>query len=94
MHPAPARRTPALLPTFGAARVTALSAGEYHAVVALEDGSVRVWGAGAGSERAPVPVKGLPKEGRAVAVAAGYQHSVAVIQGGCGETRVRGGELR
>ncbi|KAL1518985.1 hypothetical protein AB1Y20_003254 [Prymnesium parvum] len=60
-----------------AQRVTLIAAGEYHAVVATGQGEVLVWGAGAGSA-VPVRVRGLPRR-QVLSVAAGYQHSLAVI---------------
>ena len=61
----------------GKGRVRSVAAGEYHAVVAIESGDVLTWGTGAGSP-VPAPVQGLPSH-KALAVAAGYQHSLAVM---------------
>lgn len=55
----------------------AIAAGEYHALAALKGGGILVWGAGAGVA-SPVPVRGLPSQ-KILAIAAGYQHSLAVV---------------
>ena len=64
-----------------------LDAGEYHAIAAPSNGPLVAWGAGAlggaaaGAGGAPVVVKGLPRHRGAdvVAIAAGFQHSLAVL---------------
>lgn len=63
--------------------VRALAAGEYHALALLDDGRVLTWGTGAGAR---LPVRALELGGVATAVAAGYQHSLAIVNasGGCG----------
>lgn len=77
---------------FGIGRnARALSAGEFHACAVLASGEVRCWGSNSRGQLAesphqaswrsrPVPVLGLA--GPAIDVAAGYEHSCAVVQGG------------
>ena len=73
---APDRRSPtALEPLHQLGSTRTLAAGEYHALALLEDGHVLTWGVGAGS-MLPVAVQGLPSG--AVAIAAGYQHALAL----------------
>ena len=55
--------------------VRALAAGEYHALALLDDGRVLTWGTGAGAR---LPVRALELRGVAT-VAAGYQHSLAIV---------------
>ncbi len=73
-QPPPDRRQPARLEALGRRSVRAIAAGEYQAV-AVAEGEVLAWGAGAGTPM-PAAVIGVPRG--AVAVAAGYQHSLAV----------------
>ena len=77
-QPPPGGQVAALVPGLAHnGSVSSIAAGEYHVVVALKRGGVLVWGAGVGSTT-PVPVRGLPAT-TAIAVAAGYQHSLAVM---------------
>lgn len=93
-HPPPDRRSPALLEALRGRKVHALAAGEYHAIAAVAaaqpagaagkgaaSSTVVAWGAAAatsGSSRPVVEVTGLPG-GTVLALAAGYQHSLAVF---------------
>ncbi|KAA0154877.1 hypothetical protein FNF29_02018 [Cafeteria roenbergensis] len=93
--------TPATLPSVKGGvplggRAVAVSAGGYHSLVLLEDGSVRAFGQGAygqlgygstdnvGDTLATLPsVKGgVPLGGRAVAVSAGWSHSLVLLEDG------------
>jgi len=76
-HPPPDRRAPETLASLVGWSVRSLAAGEYHAV-ASNGTAVRVWGAGAGSAE-PVTVAGLPPAAAVLSLAAGYQHSLAVV---------------
>ena len=84
-HAPPDRKSPELLNSMsGKGSVRLISAGEYHAVAAVEGGPILTWGSGAGSVTQPVEVKGLPRHsGReVVAVGAGYQHTLVSLSGG------------
>ena len=75
-------RAPAPIAGLAGLAVRALAAGEYHALALLDDGRVLTWGTGAGAR---LPVRALELGGVATAVAAGYQHSLAIVNasGGC-----------
>ena len=73
-HPPPDRHHPTRFEPLGRRTVSAIAAGEYHAL-AVADGEVLVWGAGA-SSATPTTVRGVPRG--ATDVAAGYQHSLAL----------------
>jgi alpha-tubulin suppressor-like RCC1 family protein len=80
-HPSD-QRGPAPLERMRGQHVHALAAGEYHALAATKDGGVVAWGAGAtgavGSSMVPAPIMGLPRA-KVLALAAGYQHNLAVL---------------
>ncbi|KAA0147273.1 hypothetical protein FNF31_07627 [Cafeteria roenbergensis] len=77
-------------------RAVAVSAGGYHSLVLLEDGSVRAFGRGeygqlgygstdnVGDTQATLPsdMGGVPLGGRAVAVSAGRYHSLVLLEDG------------
>ena len=72
--------------------VTAIAAGQYHALALMSDGTVRAWGSNVSGQlgdssttqrNAPVPVTGLPVvPGGAIAIAAGGNHSYALMADG------------
>ena len=74
-------RSPALLEALRGQRVHALAAGEYHAVAATAAGAVLAWGAGAATypSGGVATVQGLPSGRAVLGLAAGYQHSLAVV---------------
>ncbi|KAA0172615.1 hypothetical protein FNF27_05842 [Cafeteria roenbergensis] len=93
--------TQATLPSFMGGvplggRAVAVSAGEYHSLVLLEDGSVRAFGRGGfgqlgygstnntGDTQATLPsfMGGVPLGGKAVAVSAGGYHSLVLLEDG------------
>ena len=73
----------------GLTEVTAVSAGQFHALAVLKNGTVMAWGLGKRGELGdgeglsgsdvPVPVKGITE---AVAVAAGNVHSLVLLRNG------------
>lgn len=89
-------RAPARLEMLRGVRVRMLAAGEYHAVALTSSCALVAWGAaasgagGAGGAGGTVPVRGLPAGGvpgavapcEVVDIAAGYQHSLAVLREG------------
>lgn len=82
-HPPPDDvRAPRVLEALRWRRIGAIAAGEYHTLATLVDGSALLtWGTGAGSQGTPVEVLGLPTgPGSVQAVAAGYQHSLAIAR--------------
>ena len=76
-------------PVQGLTEVTAISAGQFHALALLENGTVMAWGYGQRgalgdgehllSSDVPVPVKGITE---AIAVAAGNVHSLVLLRNG------------
>jgi alpha-tubulin suppressor-like RCC1 family protein len=71
--------------------VETVAAGEYFTLVTTDSGEIYGWGSDANGQlgvqadssntfHSPVQVNVGPKVGTALAVAAGYQHSVAIVQ--------------
>lgn len=84
----PAGNTDIPEPVIGLSEVTAISAGQFHALALLRNGTVMAWGRNARgalgdgtavSSDVPVPVEGVSE---AIAVAAGNVHSLVLLRNG------------
>jgi alpha-tubulin suppressor-like RCC1 family protein len=81
--------SPNPVPVSGLGEVVAIAAGVNHTVALLADGTVMAWGANAYGQLgngtttgSPVPVNVLSLGGTAIAIAAGSNHSVALLADG------------